>query len=176
MISITVKGGYMLRNRRSGFSMVELAIVVSIIGILAALAIPLFKNIIVRSKISTLASDLRVHSESIRRFALEEGTYPTKRDIEDNRFGLTSRLDEYLSHSWYLPTPIGGVYRLNSSSLSSGKLKNVFIEVSAGGKEPLTVGYKDLMKLDKEIDDGSPGSGFVRISGRRVRYYLMVKK
>lgn len=166
----------MFRNRRSGFTIVELAIAVSIIGILAALAIPVYKIIHVRSKISTLASDLRIHSEAVRRFALEEGTYPTKRDIEDNRFGLTSRLDEYLSQSWYLPSPIGGTYRLSSSSLSSGKLKNVFIEVSAGGKEPMTVGYKDLIKLDKEIDDGSPGSGFVRISGRRIRYYLMAEK
>ncbi len=162
-----------MNRQRNGWTIVELAIVVAIIGILAALAVPMYKMIVTRSKISSLASDLRVHSESITRYALETGTYPTSQIIQDNASGIGSDLDDFLSNSWYEPTPIGGEYTLNTTNLADGKLKDVYIQIAGTGNHPMTVGYEGLLKLDKEIDDGSPGSGFVRISGSRVRYYIV---
>ena len=160
-----------------GFTVIELALVASIIGILAALAIPLYKNTLVRSRISAFTNDLRVHSESIRRFAIELGEYPNKSDIEKNQFGVASRLDRYLSPTWYEPTPIGGSFYLKiNDSIKGYSMRNLFIEVSGDEKNPLLVGFEDLMKLDKKIDDGMPGSGFFRISGERIRYFLVVNE
>lgn len=60
---IIVKHKYMSRLHQSGFSLVELVIIIVLLGILAAVAVPMFGNMINSSKISATKSEM----ESLKR-------------------------------------------------------------------------------------------------------------
>ncbi|CAG1015753.1 Type II secretion system protein G [Anaerolineales bacterium] len=64
-----------LRNRK-GFTLIELLIVVAIIGILAAIAIPQFSAYRVKAYNSSASSDLRNIKTALESFFADNQSYP----------------------------------------------------------------------------------------------------
>lgn len=62
---------------KKGFTLVELLIVIIIIAVLAAIAIPKFANSSTRSKESALRSNLKILRDSIELFKADTGCYPS---------------------------------------------------------------------------------------------------
>ena len=60
-----------LRSRRTGFTLVEIMIVVAIIALLAAIAVPGFLRSRKRSQASRIINDLRLIDSAIDQYAIE---------------------------------------------------------------------------------------------------------
>ena len=68
-------------NRRNAFTLIELLIVVAIIAILAAIAVPNFLEAQTRSKVSRAQSDLRTIQTGIESYRVDNNAYPYSESI-----------------------------------------------------------------------------------------------
>jgi prepilin-type N-terminal cleavage/methylation domain-containing protein len=62
-----------LNNKRAGFTLVEIMIVVAIIALLAAIAVPGFLRARKRSQASKILNDLRLIDGAVDQYAIENG-------------------------------------------------------------------------------------------------------
>ncbi|RJP35361.1 MAG: prepilin-type N-terminal cleavage/methylation domain-containing protein [Candidatus Omnitrophota bacterium] len=66
---------------RKGFTLIELLIVVAIIGILAAIAVPNFLNAQTRAKVARCKADLKAIGMALEQYFLDKNDYPETHNI-----------------------------------------------------------------------------------------------
>jgi prepilin-type N-terminal cleavage/methylation domain-containing protein len=86
---------------QNAFTLIELLIVVAIIAILAALAVPNFLEAHVRSKVSRAKADLRSIAGAIEIYRLDQSRYPTM--LEPGFTGGVPPLSGSDLKWWYIP-------------------------------------------------------------------------
>ena len=74
-------------TRKKGFTLIELLIVVAIIAILAAIAVPNFLEAQTRAKVSRVHSDQRVYATALESYRIDNNGYPPI-SFENFFFGL----------------------------------------------------------------------------------------
>ncbi len=72
---------------RKGFTLIELLIVVAIIGILAAIAVPNFLNAQVRAKLARCQSDMRTILQAVEQLRMDTGYLPLDGWDDDTQEG-----------------------------------------------------------------------------------------
>jgi general secretion pathway protein G len=64
------------RGRRSGFTLLELIVVIAVIGILAAIVLPALRDVPKRAREAALKTDLRTFRDVIDQYYGDKGRYP----------------------------------------------------------------------------------------------------
>ncbi len=119
------------RKNLRGFTLIELLIVVAIIAILAAIAIPNFLEAQVRAKVSRVHNDMRTLATAIEAYNVDHNTYPQP-CCWQHRNGDPFRLRAYVA----LSTPI--------AYLTSGIIPDPFVSKGAisGSYDPFKLTYE----------------------------------
>jgi len=102
--------------RPNGFTLIELLIVVAIIGILAAIAVPNFLNAQIRAKVARTKGDLRAVSTALEAYRVDQNSFPlgaTGPDLVRDLRVLTTPVS-YISNV-SLNDPFGGGDKFDSA-------------------------------------------------------------
>lgn len=120
-------------------------VVVTIIGILAALGIPALQRVRERSLVSRLANDFRQFESAFQRYALEAGQWPPP----DNPGVIPAGLTGLLPDSFTSSSPVGGNYQW------SGPSRMIVLRGSQATDAVMTL-------VDTILDDGDLNNGQFR--------------
>ncbi|HVU18063.1 MAG TPA: type II secretion system protein [Candidatus Didemnitutus sp.] len=151
------------RSLRRGFTLVEIMIVVAIIGLLAALAIPGYLRVQRRSQNSRVANDLRVFSQAFESYATQNGTWPANASPGVVPAGISTA--DFKVSVWQSPTTIGGEWNWDLNIVPG-----VTAAISISN---FTCSDAQLAEIDAMIDDGDLSTGlFQKVSSNRVSYIL----
>jgi len=139
------------RKSRFGFTIVELMIVVTIIGILALIAIPLHMNARLRSQDTEFINDLKVlTNHTFLPYFINSGEYPP-----DSALGVEPNgIHEFLprSFNWAKSPAIGGKWDWDRASDRLHKIYGCYAGISIC--EPNRT-EAEMRAIDKILDDGN---------------------
>lgn len=80
-----------LKRKESGFTIVELLIVIVVIGILAALVVTTFSGIQRKARDSERQTDINAVHSQVEAYYAQNGRYPTNANLDDDTF-VTAQL------------------------------------------------------------------------------------
>jgi prepilin-type N-terminal cleavage/methylation domain-containing protein len=144
-------------SSRQGFTIIELMVVVTIIGLIASIAIPSFISSRRSSVAARTANDFRKFSDQYHLFCMKTGDWPA----DGLPTTIPTGMDPYLANTvWQKETPIGGFWDFDYGAF--GFTAGVSID-SANPDDEL------FAAIDALIDDGNLNTGsMVKTGGNRL--------
>ena len=111
-----------MKDRR-GYTLIEMMIVISIISILATMALPSFQKSLVRAKETNLRRSLFIMRDTIDQYFADHGRYPgSLQDLETEKYIRQTPMDPFTGRSdtWVTIPPEGfaegNIYDVHSGS------------------------------------------------------------
>jgi prepilin-type N-terminal cleavage/methylation domain-containing protein len=145
-----------------GFTLVEIMVVVTIISLLAMLAVPTIKKLQLKARASATANNLRVFETAFQTYATERGGFPAASDPGVLPTEMVGRIKDA---DWTKVSPLGGHYAWESNQVFGGSRCKAAISISTVGDSELTSDADQLETLDRMVDDGNLNTGNLIFAG-----------
>jgi prepilin-type N-terminal cleavage/methylation domain-containing protein len=152
-----------VRFPNRGFTLVEIMVVVVLIGLLAALAIPAFQRVQRASQNARVSNDFRVFAQSFEIYNAAYGTWPVDGSAGVVPAGMSG---DFRTAAWEAPTAIGGSWNWNNNS--GGVLAGISIL-------NYTATDAQRQSLDAKMDDGDLSAGTLQKTGGNAITLILQK-
>ena len=148
-----------------GFTLVEIMVVVVIVGLLAALAIPAFRRAQRSSQNTRVVNDFRIFAQAFEIYNTQNGGWPDSAAPGAVPSVPVSIADTLRTASWQGPTGFGGLWQWENG-LSSGGDAGICIA-------NYTCTDAQLAEIDAKMDDGNLSTGKMKKLGATRLIYVL---
>jgi len=147
-------------GRAGGFTLIEIMIVVTVIGLLASIAIPSFARARETSRATLMYSDMRTAASAFEVYAMENSDYPSNSAPGVIPAGMAPYLGKF---RWDQPSPLGGTWNWDFDRYGFRAA------VSVTGHQGTEA---TMLELDERVDDGNAAGGIFRARPNGHAYVL----
>lgn len=147
-------------------------VVILIISLLSALALPSVARIQRNARASAVHNDFRVFAAAFEAYAQEHGTWPP----ESAAGVVPAGMGSYLGNTaWTRVTPVGGRYDWENNRLHSGQRIAAAIRIAPAPGAPLPTDWTLLSRIERAIDPPpfSYAAGTFRLGVSSTPLYLV---
>lgn len=151
-------------RRQRAFTLVEIAVVVVIIGVLIALTVPGYRRIRIKAQATAVQNDLRTFASAFTTSNMQNASWPS------GGFGpgvAPPSMASALTVAFAKPSPIGGKYEWISNSTYKAA-----IGITTDGGSVMSNDLELLEQIDRMLDDGDTSSGNVKLDGPSFVYVI----
>ena len=133
-----------------GFTLVEIMVVVVIVGLLAALAVPSYMRVRRATQNNRVANDFRVFAQAFEIYNTQNGFWPNNIGAGKVPTGPVAMNNDFKTDTWTSDTTIGGQWNWDKNK------NGITASISITG---YTCDDDQLTEIDAKIDDGNLATG-----------------
>jgi prepilin-type N-terminal cleavage/methylation domain-containing protein len=148
-------------HRRRAFTLVEIMMVVTIIGLLALVAMPALMRTRTATRYTRFASDLRTFAQAYETYSLSTGGWPPNAGNGVVPAGMSGYLRD---NAWTSFNSLGGRWNWDMNNFG------VTASISTTG---VTLNDAEMTVIDAKIDDGVLTTGIFQKTSGRFLYILV---
>jgi type II secretory pathway pseudopilin PulG len=153
----------------TAFTLVEIAVVVTLLGLLVAMALPAYRHVTIGSKAAAVTNDVRVFATAFQTYSTQKGGWPPSAATGV----IPPEIADAMSSSFARPTPIGGHYEWDFNSSANGFHITAAICIVSSSGTPMSDDMELLEKVDQLYDDGDLTKGNVQLGATNNLVFII---